>query len=136
MPNSWPGKMGCHKDAFSNLGRLQSELFRAVRLVVDTGLHDKKWTREEAIVYMQKKTGLPESEIVAEIERYLVQPGQACAYKVGMIKILELRDRAQRKLGEAFDIRAFHEIVLKNGSVPLSILERIVEEFIEERKSG
>ena len=129
-------EMGFQKDPYSNLGRLQAELFRAVRLVVDTGIHHKRWTRQEAISYMLEKTGLPETEVITEIERYIVMPGQACAYKVGMIKILELRDRAQRELGSAYDIRDFHDVLLKNGSVPLHILERIVDDHISQRKTG
>lgn len=129
-------EMGFQKDPFSNLGRLQAKLFRAVRLVVDTGLHHKRWTREEAVSYMLEKTGLPETEVVTEVERYIVMPAQACAYKVGMIKILELRNRAQRELGDAYDIRGFHDVMLKNGSVPLDILERIVDDYITQKKSG
>jgi uncharacterized protein (DUF885 family) len=102
--------------------------------VVDTGLHHKRWTREEAVSYLLEKTGLPETEVITEIERYMVMPGQACAYKLGMIKILELRSRAQRKLGDAYDIRDFHDALLKNGSVPLDILERIVDDYIAQKK--
>ena len=114
-----------------NIGRLGSELFRAVRLVVDTGIHHKRWTREEAIDYMKTNTGMAESDVVSEIERYIVLPGQATAYKVGMMKILELRQKAMDSLGDRFDIREFHDVVLKNGAVPLDILERIVDEYIE-----
>jgi len=123
-------EIGFQKDPFDNLGRLQAELFRAVRLVVDTGLHYKRWTREEAIAYMLEKTGLPETEVVTEIERYLVTPGKACAYKVGVIKILQLRERARRELGEAFDIKDFHDVLLQNGSMPLDVLEQIVDDYI------
>jgi uncharacterized protein (DUF885 family) len=114
-----------------NIGRLTAELFRAVRLVVDTGIHHKRWTREEAIDYMLANTGMAESDVVAEIERYIVMPGQATAYKVGMMKILELRDKAMQELGDEFDLRDFHDVVLKNGAVPLDILERIVNDYIE-----
>ena len=96
-------------DPFGDLGRLQAELFRAVRLVVDTGIHAKRWTREQAITYMREKTGMGEKEVTAEIERYIVNPGQACAYKVGMLKIQELRTRAQTELGAKFDQREFHD---------------------------
>jgi len=113
-----------------NIGRLTAELFRAVRLVVDTGIHHKRWTREEAIEYMQANTGMAESDVVSEIERYIVLPGQATAYKVGMMKILELRQKAMDSLGDQFDIREFHDVVLKNGAVPLDILERIIDEYI------
>ena len=114
-----------------NIGRLAAELFRAVRLVVDTGIHHQRWTRQEAIDYMQANTGMAESDVVSEIERYIVLPGQATAYKVGMMKILELRQKAKDSLGDRFDLREFHDVVLKNGAVPLDILERIVDEYIE-----
>lgn len=122
-------------DPFGNLGRLQAEMFRAVRLVVDTGIHYKHWTREEAIIYMVANTGMPTGEVVTEIERYIVMPGQACAYKIGMIKILELRENAKVSLGDKFDLREFHNVVLKNGAVPLNILEELIDEYIAEAKS-
>jgi uncharacterized protein (DUF885 family) len=127
-------EIGFHKDPFDNLGRLQAELFRAVRLVVDTGIHYKRWSREKAIAYMMDKTGMPETEVVVEIERYIVQPGQACAYKVGMLKILQMREWARTKLGDAFDIKDFHNVLLQNGSVPLDILEQIVDDYIAGKK--
>ncbi len=115
-----------------NIGRLTAELFRAVRLVVDTGIHHKRWTREEAIEYMLANTGMAESDVISEIERYIVLPGQATAYKVGMMKILELRQKAMDSLGDQFDLRDFHDVVLENGAVPLDILERLVDEYIAE----
>jgi uncharacterized protein (DUF885 family) len=121
-------------DPFGDLGRLQAELFRAVRLVVDTGIHAKRWPREPAIAYMREKTGLGEKEVTAEIERYIVNPGQACAYKIGMLKIQELRKRAQTELGTKFDQRQFHDVVLKNGAVPLEILEEQVVAYIQKTK--
>ncbi len=122
-------------DPFGDLGRLQAELFRAVRLVVDTGIHAQRWTREQAIAYMLEKTGMGEKEVTAEIERYIVNPGQACAYKVGMLKIRELRARAQESLGEKFDQREFHDVVLKNGALPLEILEKLVNDYIKTKKT-
>jgi len=121
---------GFHSKATDNLGRLQGELFRAVRLVVDTGLHQKRWTREYAIDYMIANTGIAASDAVSEIERYIVNPGQATAYKAGMMKILSLRNKAKNTLGNKFDIKAFHSVVLENGSLPLSILERQVDQYI------
>ena len=118
-----------------NVGRLNAELFRAVRLVVDTGIHHKRWTREEAIDYMRANTGMAESDVISEVERYIVRPGQATAYKVGMMKILELRQKAMDSLGDRFDIRDFHDVVLKNGAVPLDILERIVDEYIDAKSA-
>ena len=121
---------GFHQDAYDSLGALQAELFRAVRLVVDTGIHRKHWTRQQAIDYMVKNTGMSEAEVVTEIERYIVNPGQACAYKVGQLKIIELRERARQRLGARFDIRRFHDVVLENGALPLGLLERVVDEWI------
>jgi uncharacterized protein (DUF885 family) len=126
---------GFQDDPLDNLGRLQAEMFRAVRLVVDTGLHQKRWSREQAIDYMLLYTGMGRDEVTAEIERYLVLPAQALAYKVGMLKMLELRDKARRELGERFDIREFHNVVLTSGSVPIFILERIVDEWIAGKRA-
>ena len=117
------------------MGRLQAELFRGVRLVVDTGIHAKHWTREQAIAYMRETTGMGAKEVTAEIERYIVMAGQACAYKVGMLKIQELRARAQSELGEKFDQREFHDVVLKNGALPLEILEEQVNHYIQRKKA-
>ncbi|MFZ9046626.1 MAG: DUF885 domain-containing protein, partial [Cyclobacteriaceae bacterium] len=122
-------------DPFGNLGRLQAEMFRAVRLVVDTGIHNKRWTREEAIDYMVANTGMTTTEVTTEIERYIVMPGQACAYKVGMLKILELREKAMNQLGDAFDLKQFHNVVLKNGAVPLNILQELIDAYIAESLS-
>jgi uncharacterized protein (DUF885 family) len=126
---------GFQDNPLDNLGRLQAEMFRAVRLVVDTGLHAKRWTREQAIGYMIDYTGMGDDEVAAEIERYLVLPGQALAYKVGMMKILDLRERARAELGDKFDIRAFHDVVLKNGSMPLTVLEGVVEDWVATQKA-
>jgi uncharacterized protein (DUF885 family) len=123
-------EIGLQDDPLDNLGRLQAEMFRAVRLVVDTGMHDKRWTREQAIAYMLEKTGMPETDVVAEIERYLVMPGQALAYKVGMNKILELRERAKAALGPKFVLSEFHDLVLTGGDLPLALLERRVDAWI------
>jgi uncharacterized protein (DUF885 family) len=128
-------EIGMYKDdPFGELGRLESEMFRAARLVVDTGLHAKGWTREQAIAYMVSTTGMNESEVVTEVERYMGQPGQACAYKVGQLKILELRERAKAALGPKFDLKDFHAVVLENGGVPLTLLEREVDEWIAKAK--
>ena len=127
---------GFEKNPYENLGRLQAELFRAVRLVVDTGIHAKRWTREQAIDYMLEHAGMAESDVIAEVERYIVMPGQACAYKIGMLKILELRKRAREALGDGFDIRAFHDVLLKNGAMPLDILEKIVDQWIASQKEA
>jgi uncharacterized protein (DUF885 family) len=129
-------EMGMLPDPYDNIGRLQAELFRAVRLVVDTGIHSQRWSREKAIDYMSRNTGMTESDVVAEIERYFVMPGQATAYKVGMTKILELRTKAQEELGDKYDVRDFHRVVLNNGSVPLNILEELVIKYIQDKKAS
>jgi uncharacterized protein (DUF885 family) len=121
-------------DPFGDLGRLEAEMFRATRLVVDTGLHAEGWTREQAIAYMAGTTGMNESEVISEVERYMGQPGQACAYKVGQIKILELRERAKAALGPKFNLKDFHAVVLENGGVPLTLLETLVDEWISKTK--
>ena len=125
---------GFQKQPLDNLGRLQAEMFRAVRLVVDSGMHYKHWSREQSIAYMLEKTGMSETDVVAEIERYLVMPGQALAYKVGMNKILELRERAKTALGPKFDIKAFHDVVLTAGSMPMALLEQRVDAWIAKLK--
>jgi uncharacterized protein (DUF885 family) len=127
-------EMGLQEDPYSDIGRLQAELFRAVRLVVDTGIHQARWSREEAIEYMLANTGMAESDVVAEIERYFIMPGQATAYKVGMTKILEMRKHAETELGDRFDIREFHDVLLTGGSMPLNILERRVDAWIEKTR--
>jgi uncharacterized protein (DUF885 family) len=129
-------EIGLQADPLDNAGRLQGELFRAVRLVVDTGIHAKRWTREQAIAYMSEHTGMADGDVVAEIERYIVMPGQACAYKVGQLKILELRERAREKLGPKFDLKEFHKAVLGQGSMPLAILEEQVDAYIAARQAS
>ncbi len=123
-------------DPLGDLGRLQAEIFRAVRLVVDTGMHAKKWSREEAIVYMVANTGMTEDEVTREIERYVVWPGQATAYKTGQIAILKMRKRAEDTLGDKFNLREFHELILMNGAMPLGILDETVDEWIEQEESS
>jgi len=118
-------------DALGDLGRLQAEMFRAVRLVVDTGMHAKRWTRAQAISYMLAKTGMQEAAVIREIERYVVWPGQATGYKVGQLTLLRMRAMAEQQLADRFDIRAFHEMILLNGAMPLVILEESVKSWIE-----
>lgn len=128
-------EIGMYKDdPLGDLGRLQAEIFRAVRLVVDSGMHAKGWTREQAIAYMVANTGMAESDVTTEIERYMALPGQACAYKIGQLKILELRERAKAELGDKFNLKDFHSVVLENGAVPLTTLERLVNEWIAKVK--
>ena len=127
-------EIGLVKDPYEMIGSLQSELFRAVRLVIDTGIHHKGWTREEAIKYMMENVGSERSEATSEVERYIVWPGQACAYMLGRIKIMELRETAKKELGNSFNIKDFHREVLMNGSVPLTVLEEIIDNYISSKK--
>jgi uncharacterized protein (DUF885 family) len=117
-------------DPWGDLGRLRDEMLRAVRLVADSGLHAQGWTREQAIAFEVSKTGMAESAVITEVERYMALPGQACAYKVGQLKILELRERARKALGAKFNLKDFHAVVLENGAVPLTVLEKLVDEWI------
>lgn len=128
----FPKEMGMYSDPYSDFGRLAMELWRACRLVVDTGIHAKKWTREESIEYYVSNTPNAKSDAVKMVERHIVMPSQATAYKVGMIKLLALRDKAQQALGDKFDIRDFHTIVLKNGPVPLDVLESEIDLWIDQ----
>ena len=125
-----PKEMGFYADPYSDFGRLAMELWRACRLVVDTGIHAKKWTREEGIKYYTDNTPNAESDAVKMVERHIVMPGQATAYKIGMLKILELRKKAKDVLGDKFDIRDFHEVVISHGAIPLNVLEDFVDEYI------
>ena len=131
-----PKEMGYYSDPYDDFGRLAMEIWRAARLVVDTGIHDKKWTREQAIQYLLDNTPNPEGDAKKAIERYIVMPGQATAYKIGMIKILELREAARAELGDAFDIAEFHDVVLKDGPVPLSILEENVKTWVASKQEA
>jgi len=125
-----PKELGLYTDPYQDFGRLSMEIFRAARLVVDTGIHHKKWTRAEAVEYMMNNTANAEGDIRDEVDRYIVWPGQATAYKIGMLKIDELRAKAKASLGDGFDIREFHDVILANGSMPLSILEDVVDDWI------
>lgn len=125
-----PKEIGLYQDPYSDFGRLAMELWRACRLVVDTGIHAKQWSREQAIQYLTENTPNTASAAEKAIERYIVMPSQATAYKIGMIKLLQLRAKAKAALGDKFDIRQFHDTVLKNGALPLDVLEQLVDEYI------
>ena len=131
-----PKVIGMYRDPYSHFGRLALELWRAGRLVVDTGIHDKKWTRQQAIDYLKENTPNSEADCVDSINRYIVMPGQATAYKIGMIKILELRDKAKKQLGSKFNIRQFHDVVLTNGTSPLDVLEELGDRWIKSKQNG
>ena len=126
---------GTYQDSLSEFGRLGSEIWRAIRLVVDTGLHAKGWTKEQAIEYFQANSAITDAQALAEIERYITWPGQATGYKIGMIRILELREKAKKELGEKFDIRGFHDAVLGGGGLPLDLLEKRVDLWIASVKA-
>jgi len=129
-------EMGFFKDPYQNFGHLGDEMLRAVRLVVDTGLHSMNWTREQAIKYFEENTGNPPHDIEVEVDRYIVWPSQALAYKIGQLKIRELRTYAEKELGSKFDLRVFHDEVLANGALPMSILESHIKEWVAKRKAG
>ena len=130
-----PKEMGLYQDPYSDFGRLALELWRAARLVVDTGIHHKQWTRQQAIDYLIKNTPNAEEDCVEAINRYIVSPSQATAYKIGMLKILDLREKAKKALGAKFDIRQFHDVVLTNGPVPLDVLEELVDRWIKTKQA-
>ena len=133
--SEWLGlEAGFYTDPYSNFGRLTYEMWRACRLVVDTGVHSMGWTREQMLEYLGSHTALSRHEIRTETDRYISWPGQALSYKIGQLKIRELRERAEEELGADFDIRLFHDAVLRNGSVPLPVLEQLIEDFIAEQK--
>src|SRR6185312_14867709 len=129
-------EMGFYKDPYSLYGHYSDEMLRAVRLVVDTGMHAEGWSREKALEYYRSKMPVSDIESENEINRYVVWPGQALAYKVGQMKIRELRTRAQAALGDAFDVRSFHDVVLLQGALPMNELEKLVNEWVVEQKKA
>ncbi|WP_293969875.1 DUF885 family protein [Sphingopyxis sp.] len=129
-------EMGAYKDPYSDFGRLTTEIWRAIRLVVDTGLHSKGWTEEQAVKYFTENSAAAEGQIRSEVRRYIVMPGQATGYKIGMIKMLELRKKAEDQLGSKFDIKGFHDTILGRGQMPLYLLERRVDQWIASQKAA
>ncbi|HVF73138.1 MAG TPA: DUF885 domain-containing protein [Chthoniobacterales bacterium] len=129
-------EMGFFKDPYQNFGHLGDEMLRAIRLVVDTGLHSKDWTREQAIKYFEENSNNPPHDIVVEVDRYIVWPGQALGYKIGQLKIRELRTYAEKELGPKMDLRGFHDEVLKNGGLPMNVLETQIKQWVAKRKTS
>jgi uncharacterized protein (DUF885 family) len=127
-------EMGLYDDPYSKFGQLTYEMWRAVRLVVDTGIHHMRWGRQKAIDFFLENTGRPELDIVNEVDRYISWPGQALAYKIGQLKISAIRAKAEKALGEKFDIRLFHDELLKDGALPLSLLESKMDSWIADRR--
>ncbi|HEX7809957.1 MAG TPA: DUF885 domain-containing protein, partial [Thermoanaerobaculia bacterium] len=133
--SEWLGlEAGFYTDPYDNFGRLSYEMWRACRLVVDTGIHSMGWSRQQAIDYMASRTALPLHEVTTEIDRYISWPGQALAYKLGELKIKELRKRAESQLGAKFNVREFHDVVLGSGAIPLTVLEGNVDRWIAAKK--
>ncbi|MEO6103609.1 MAG: DUF885 domain-containing protein, partial [Pseudoxanthomonas sp.] len=128
-------EMGIYETPYEDFGRLTYEMWRACRLVIDTGLHHQGWSRDQALAYLRDRTALSEHEITTEVDRYISWPGQALSYKLGELAIVRLRAEAEHELGERFDIKAFHDAVLSQGSVPLPLLEQQIHEFIATQKS-
>ena len=127
-------EIGFYQDPYSDFGRLQDEMLRAIRLVVDTGLHSKKWTRQQVVDFFHAHSAIDEVEVQTETDRYISDPGQALAYMIGQLKILELRARAQKELGAGYDVRAFHDAVLGAGALPLDVLEARIDGWIAREK--
>jgi uncharacterized protein (DUF885 family) len=126
--------VGKYQDPYSNYGRLENEMWRAIRLVVDTGVHEKHWTRDQMVEYFHKYTAMDEPNVQSEVDRYIAWPGQALAYKLGQLEILKLREQAKEKLGDQFDIRAFHDEILVNGALPLDVLDQVVTDWLATQK--
>jgi prolyl oligopeptidase len=129
-------ELGLYKDPYSKFGQLSYEMWRAIRLVVDTGMHSMGWTREQAIQFFKENTGKADQDITVEVDRYIVWPGQALAYKLGQLKIRELRMDAEKRLGSKFDERAFHDAVLESGAVPLNALEEHIRYWMDQQAAN
>src|SRR5690606_2774764 len=134
--SEWLAKQipGTYTDPYADFGRLTAEMFRAVRLVVDTGMHARGWTEQQAVDYFLANTPMPEAAVRSEVQRYLVWPGQATGYKIGMLRIQQLRSRAEEALGSGFDLRGFHDAGVDGGALPLQLLERKIERWIADRR--
>ncbi|HEV2846155.1 MAG TPA: DUF885 domain-containing protein, partial [Thermoanaerobaculia bacterium] len=129
-------EVGFYQDPYSDYGRLQDEMLRAIRLVVDTGFHYKRWSRDQVVQFFRDHSATDEVDIQSETDRYIVWPGQALAYKIGQLKILELRERAKKELGASFDVRKFHDEVLGGGALPMDVLEERIVNWIAAQKKA
>jgi uncharacterized protein (DUF885 family) len=127
-------EVGRYQDPYSDYGRLENEMWRAIRLVIDTGVHEKHWSRDRMVSYFHRYTAMDEPNIQSEVDRYIAWPGQALAYKLGQLEIMKLREDAKNKFGDKFDIRAFHDEMLGNGALPLDVLDAEVSAWIGEQK--
>jgi len=125
---------GFYQDPYSDYGRLEADIWRAIRLVVDTGVHTQHWTRDQMVQYFHDHSAIDDTTVQSEVDRYIAWPGQALAYKIGQLKILELRERARKALGDKFDIKAFHDEVLDSGAIPLDVLEGRIDAWITSQK--
>ena len=128
--------VGRYQDPYSDYGRLENEMWRAIRLVIDTGVHEKHWSREQMVEYFHRYTAMDEPNVQSEVDRYIAWPGQALAYKLGQLKILELRQYAKDQLGDKFEIRAFHDEVLGDGALPLGVLDKRVRDWVDRQKAA
>ena len=136
MPSAWAKNVGFSQDPYSDYGRLEGDIWRAIRLVVDTGVHSQHWKRQQMVDYFHDHSAIDETSVQAEVDRYVAWPSQALAYKIGQLKILELRDRAKKELGAKFDIRAFHDQVIDTGALPLDVLDERVTAWIATQKAA
>jgi uncharacterized protein (DUF885 family) len=128
--------VGLYQDPYSDYGRLEGDIWRAIRLVVDTGVHSQHWTRQQMVDFFHAHSATDETDVQTEVDRYIAWPSQALAYKIGQLKILELRDRAKKELGDKFDIKAFHDQVLDSGALPLDVLDERITAWIASQKAG
>jgi uncharacterized protein (DUF885 family) len=128
-------EVGCYKDPYNDYGRLEDQQLRAIRLVVDTGIHYKHWTRDQVVQYFHDHSAIDEPNVQSETNRYISWPGQALSYKMGQLKILELRARAQKELGSKFDIREFHDLVIDSGALPLDVLDQQINDWIAQKQA-
>src|SRR6266481_9825178 len=133
-PSASAKEIGFYQDVYSDYGRLENEMWRAIRLVVDTGVHEKHWSREQMVDFFHRYTAMDEPNVQSEVDRYIAWPGQALAYKLGQLEILKLRDEARQRLGNKFDIRFFHDEVLGNGALPLDVLEKRIRDWVAKQK--